>query len=199
MPTIGMTATFETPEFIIGHTGFSATAGTMAGGTVANYRFEYSIDKNDGAGWTTLTTSAYTSATLAVALNALVGINAVLGFKLRLSITTTTTNTTAITSFFVLTTSTTTTQAYQYPLDVNTLSFIGVPSGTDMIVLTAGTTTVLYSVDSGSSFNYIYSGAQTVDIGFIKIGYIPYYIRNLSLTTADTSLPISMTVDRNFI
>ena len=117
MPTVGQTATFETPEYLIGHTGFSSTAGTMAGGTVGNYRFEYSIDKNDGAGWSTMTSSSYTAAQLATAMNALTGISAVNGFKLRIKITTGTTNATAITSFYMLTTSTTTTQAYQYPLE----------------------------------------------------------------------------------
>ena len=199
MPVIGQTATFETPDFIIGHTGFSATAGTMAGGTVGNYRFEYAINKNDGAGWSTMTTASYTSATLATAMNAITGISAINGFKIRLKISTTTTNTTAITSFYMLTTSTTTTQAYQYPLDVNSITFTGIPSGTDMVVLTAGTTTVLYSIDAGSTFVYTYSGAQTVDIGFIKTGYVPYYIRNLSLTTTDSSIPVAMTADRNFI
>ena len=198
MPTIGMTATFETPEYIIGHTGFSATAGTMAGGTVGNYTFGYQIDKNDGAGWSTLT-SGQTAAQLATAMNAITGIDAAKGFKLRIKITTGTANTTAITSFYILTTSTTTTQAYQYALDSNTVTFTGLPAGTDMVVLTAGTTTVLYSIDAASTFSYTYSGAQTVDIGFIQTGYVPFYIRNLSLSTTDSSIPVAMTADRNFI
>lgn len=200
MPTIGMTATFEMPEYIIGHTGFSATAGTMAGGTVGNYRFEYSIDKNDGAGWSAMTASDYTAATLATAMNALTGISAVNGFKLRLKISTTTGNTTAITSFYMLTTSTTTTQAYQYPLDSNTVTFTGLPTGCDVVVLTAGTSTILASVDAGAgtTYTFTYSGAQSVDIGFIKPGYVPYYIRALALTTTDSSIPVSLTSDRNY-
>ena len=199
MPTIGMTATFETPEYIIGHTGFSGTAGTMAGGTVGNYTFGYQIDKNDGAGWSALT-SGSTAAQLATAMNAITGINAALGFKLRIKITTGTTNTTAITSFYILTTSTTTTQAYQYPLDVNTVTFTGLPTGCDAVVLTAGTTTILEQKDAlaGTTYAYTYSGAQTVDVGFIKPGYVPYYIRNLALTTTDASLPVSLTSDRNY-
>jgi len=117
MPTVGMTATFEHPEYLIGHTGFSGTAGTMAGGTVGNYTFEYSINKNDGNGFSAMTTALYTAASLATAMAAITGISAVNGLKLRIKITTGTANVTAITSFFMLTTSTTTTQAYQYPLD----------------------------------------------------------------------------------
>ena len=117
MPTIGMTATFETPIYLIGHTGFANTALVMAGGTAGDYTYEYAIDKNDGSGFSTMTSSAYTAAGLGTALNGLTGIDASLGFKLKLKITTSSTNTTPITSVYVTTTSTTTTQAYQYPLD----------------------------------------------------------------------------------
>lgn len=200
MPTIGQTATFETPEYLIGHTGFSATAGTMAGGTVGNYRFEYSIDKNDGSGWSAMTASSYTAATLATAMSAITGIDASKGWKLRLKITTATTNTTAITSFYILTTSTTTSQAYQYPLDKNTVTFTGLPTGTDIFVLSAGTNVLLAQIDANAatSWGYVYSGAQSVDVGFVKPGYVPYYIRNLSLTTTDSSLPVSLVMDRNY-
>lgn len=200
MPNVNQTATFETPYFIQGHTSFQNSALVMAGGTVGNYRFEYSIDKNDGNGWSTMTSSSFTAAALATALNGLTGINAQLGFKLRLKITTNTANTTAITSVYLLTNSTTTAQDYQYPLDTNTLTLTGLVSGTDIVILTAGTETVLQSVDSnpGTSYVYTYSGAQTVDIGLIKQGYVTLYVRNLSLTTTDSSLPLAQIADRNY-
>jgi hypothetical protein len=200
MPVIGQTATFEMPEYIIGHTGFANSALVMAGGTATNYNYNYAIDKNDGAGWSAMTTANYTATTLGTALSGITGINAALGFKLKLKITTSTTNTTAITSVYVTTTSTTTTQAYQYPLDTNTVTFTGLPMGTDVIVLSAGTNTVLASVDANAStsWTWTYSGAQTVDIGFIKPGYVPYYIRNLALGTTNTSIPVSLTADRNY-
>ena len=200
MPTIGMAATFETPEYIIGHTAFQNSAAVMAGGTVGNYRFEYSIDKNDGNGFSAMTASAYTAALLATALNGLTGIDAALGFKLRLKISTTTGNTTAITSVYLLTSSTTTAQDYQYPLDTNTVTFTGLPTGCDAVVLTAGTSTILEQKDAmaGTSYAYTFSGAQTVDVGFIKPGFVPYYIRNLALTAVDSSIPVSLTADRNY-
>lgn len=200
MPTVGMTATFETPEYIIGHTGFQNSALVMAGGTVGNYRFEYSIDKNDGNGYSSMTASSYTAAALATALNGLTGIDASKGFKLRLKVSTTTGNTTAITSVYLLTSSSTTAQDYQYPLDTNTVTFTGLPTGCDAVVLTAGTSTILDQKDSlgTTSYAYTYSGAQTVDIGFIKPGYVPYYIRNLSLGTTDASIPVSLVADRNY-
>jgi len=200
MPTVGMTATFELPYFVIGHTAFQNSPAIMAGGTATNYTYGFQIDKNDGAGWSTLT-SGSTATTLATALNALTGISASLGFKLRIKITTGTANTTAITSFYLLTSSTTTTQAYQYPLDTNTVTFTGLPTGCDAVVLTAGTTTILDIKDSmaGTTYAYTFSGAQTVDVGFIKTGYVPFYIRNLALTAVDSTIPVSLTADRNYI
>lgn len=201
MPVIGCAAEFEMPGYILGHTGFANTALVMAGGTVANYKFEFAIDKNNGAGWSAWSASSYTAATLGTALSGIVGINASLGFKLRLRITTTTVNTTAITSVYITTTSSTTAQDYQYPLDVNTVSFTGLPIGCDVVVLSAGTDSILDQRDSlvTSSYSYVYSGARTVDVGFIKPGYVPLYIRNLSLTTTDSSIPVSLTKDRNYI
>lgn len=198
MPDVGMTATFEMPEYIIGHTAFQNSAAIMSGGTATNYTYGFQIDKNNGSGWSTLT-SGSTAITLATALNGLTDINALNGFKLRIKITTSTANLSAITSLYLLTSSTTTTQAYQYPLDINTVTFTGPVAGSDMVVLTAGTTSVLFSSDAASTFTYTYSGAQTVDVGFIKAGHVPYYIRNLSLTTTDSSIPVAMTADRNFI
>ena len=197
MPVIGHQAIFETPDFILGHTAFANSALVMAGGTATNYTYQYQIDLNAGAGWSSWSVDK-TATTLGTALNAET-LNAAVGFKLRLKVTTSTTNATAITSVYMTTVSTTTAQDYQYPLDVNTITFAGPPTGCDMVVLTAGTTTVLYSIDAGTTYSYTYSGAQTVDIGFIKQGYVPYYIRGLSLTTTDSSIPVAMTADRNYI
>lgn len=112
MPTIGMSAIFETPYYVIGHTSFANVAATMAGGTIGNYTLEYQIDKNDGSGY-----SAY--ATMSAAnLFAITGISASLGFKMRWRITTAIANTTSITSLYITTVSTTTAQDFQYPLEV---------------------------------------------------------------------------------
>lgn len=200
MPTIGMTATFEMPYFALGHTLFTNSAAIMAGGTATNYNYNYSVDLNNGAGWSTMTTANYTTTTLATALNGLGALDPAKGVKLRIKITTSTTNSTAITSFYIITTSTAVAQGNYYPLDTNTVTFTGLPTGTDIVVLTAGTTTILSSIDANptTSWSYTYSGAQSVDIGFIKPGYVVYYLRNLSLGTSDSSLPITLTADRNY-
>lgn len=200
MPVIGHQVIFETPYYILGHTSFQNSALIMAGGTATNYTYDYSIDKNDGNGYSTMTTSNYSPTTLMTALNGLTGIDASLGFRLKLEITTGTTNATAITSVYMLTNSSTTAQDYQYPLDVNTLTVTGIQSGSDVVIYEAGTETVLASVDAGgTSFVYTYSGADTVDIGVFLMGYIPLYIRNLSITTSDSSVPVAQVVDRAYL
>jgi len=200
MPTIGQSATFEMPFFALGTANFENGVSVMAGGTIANYRFNYEIDINNGSGYSVVS-GDLTAAQMGTALSAYT-INPALGFKLRVKIKTTTTNSTAITNYFIpLLTTSAAIQANYYPLDTNTLSFIGLQVGTDVIILSAGTSTILYSKDSisGTTESYTYSGAQSVDIGFIKQGYVPLYIRNLALTTTDSSLPIAQVVDRNYI
>jgi len=158
MPTVGQTATFEMPEYIIGHTGFANSALVMAGGTATNYTYEYAIDKNDGSGFSALTASSYTATTLGTALNGITGISALNGFKLKIKLTTGTTNATAITSVYMLTTSTTTTQAYQYPLDVvdvtitakDSSTLAAIPNARVRVTTDVGGYTVLEGVTDAS-------------------------------------------------
>ena len=89
------------------------------------------------------------------------------------------------------------------PQGTATLTLQGLPTGTDLVVLAAGTATVLAQVDAyaGTSYPYaysFYSGDTVVDIGFIKTGYVPFYIRNLTLPKGNALLPIALTLDRNF-
>ena len=199
MPVIGQTATFEMPYYAKGHSSFTNSALVMAGGTVGNYRFEYAIDKNDGAGWSELTASAYTAAGLATALNALT-ISPVNGFKLRIKISTTTTNATAITSVYVITGTSAANQENYYPLDTISLALTGLVSGSDIVVLAAGTETERINVNAnaGTTYSYVYESPESIDIGVFKAGYVPFYIRAYSLAATDSSLPIAQVADRNY-
>jgi hypothetical protein len=200
MPVIGMTATFELPYYAIGHTGFQNSALIMGGGTIANYRFEYSIDKNDGNGYSAMSASAYTGALLATALSGLTGIDATKGFKLKIKVSTTTTNATAITSLYILTNSTTTTQAYQYPLDVITLNITGLKAGSDISITNVGTDVELANVDNTTtSYAFSYETPSTIDIAIYKTGYVPYFIRGYVLSSSDSSVPVAQVADRNYI
>lgn len=200
MPTIGMSATFEMPYYALGHTQFANSALVMAGGTATNYNYNFSVDKNDGAGWSAMTTANYTATTLGTALNALGALDGSKGVKLKLKVTTITTNTTAITNMYMTTVSTTTAQGYQYPLDTITLTLNGLVSGSDIVILQAGTETELANVDANpiSSYNFVYEVPQAVDIMVYKRGFIPFGIRNYALSSSNASLPIAQVADRNF-
>ena len=199
MSTVGRTAVFETPNYVIGHTAFANAALIMAGGVAGNYTYRYQIDKNDGLGYSVFT-AGLTAITLGTSLSAQI-LNFTLGFKLRLEIVTSTANTAVITSVYLTTVSSTAAQDVQYPLDATTITFSGLPTGCDIVILTAGTTTILTSVDANpsTSFSYTYAGTPTIDIGFIKTGIVPQYIRGLLLTNSNSSIPVSLTPDRNFI
>lgn len=199
MPVIGHQAIFETPDFVIGHTAFTNSALIMAGGTATNYTYQYQIDKNDGNGYSAWSTDK-TPTTLGTALNGET-IDAVNGFKLKLKITTSTTNATAITSVYIPMTSTTTSQAYQYALDTITLTLTGLVSGSDIVILEAGTSTELVNIDAnaGSTYEYVYETTQNVDIVIHKNGYVYQAIRNYPLSSGDASLPIVQVADRNYI
>lgn len=196
LPLVGNKVVFETPHWVLGHTGFVNAAPVMSGGTVGNYRFYYEIDT--GSGYSAIS-AKLTAAALGTALSA-ISIPST-GFKLRLTIETTTASTAAITFFTFATTSSNSAQTTQlYPLDTNTVTFTGLPTGCDAVVLGAGTNTILDQRDSlgSTSYGYTFSGAQNIDIGFIKPGYIPFYIRNLALTATNSSIPVSLTADRNY-
>lgn len=201
MPTIWMAATFEMSYYALGHTWFQNSALVMAGGTVGNYRFEYAIDKNDGAWFSTMTSSSFTAAWLGTALNGITGIDASKGIKLKLKITTTTTNTTAITSVYVLTNSSTTAQDYEYPLDIVTLTLTWLVTGSDIVIYEAGTTTILAQQEdnSGTTYSYTYELATTVDIWVFLPWYIPFYIRDYNLSSSNSSLPIAQVADRAYL
>lgn len=123
------------------------------------------------------------------------------GFKLKVRVTCMVTETVAMTSLIIFTTTTLAAQqAISYPLDTNTITFTGLPTGCDMVVLSAGTNTILNQQDAvaTTSISYTYSGAHTVDVGFIKPGYKVKYIRSLALGTADSSIPVVLDTDLNY-
>lgn len=84
-----------------------------------------------------------------------------------------------------------------------TMRISGLPAGCDVVVLAAGTTTVMHQVDSNPGtyydYTYPYFAADTVvDIGLIKPGYEVFYVRNLTLPKENTVLPVSLRTDRNY-
>jgi hypothetical protein len=122
------------------------------------------------------------------------------GIKMKWRITTVATNTTAINFMYIFAESTDIGRGYQYPLDSITLTLNGLITGSDIVVLVAGTSIGRSNLDSnvGSVGKYIYETIENVDIGIFKAGYVPYYVRNYALSLLDTSLPVAQVVDRNY-
>jgi hypothetical protein len=73
-------------------------------------------------------------------------------------------------------------------------------TGCDVVILEAGTDTVLSSVDAqaGNDFVYNFAGTFDVDIGVVKPGFVVNYTYGFSLTGSDTNLPINLIADRNY-
>jgi hypothetical protein len=67
-------------------------------------------------------------------------------------------------------------------------------------VLSAGTTTEQVNVDAnaGTTYDYVYQASIAVDIGVFKAGYVPFYVRNYTLSSSNSTLPIAQVVDRNY-
>lgn len=193
--------TWETDWWVLGYTAFTNSAPTITGTNVTyssgarwgNHDIHYAIDTGSGySAWKDLTAANLSAET----------ISASTGFKIKIRATgATAAATNLLTNLRIAMTTTDAAQGNNlYALSVNTVTFTGLPTGCDAFTLTAGTTTLLDQQDAlaGTSYSYTYSGTPTVDVGFIKAGYVPFYIRNLALGASDASIPVSLTVDRNY-
>jgi hypothetical protein len=199
---VGDQVTWEMPFFAIGYTAFTNSAPVITGTNVTystgarwgNHDLEFQVDTGSGYGGTWL---ALTAANLIAQT-----FNSTTGFKLKVRATCAVASATnLITNMRVaLTTTATDQQTKLYPLSINTVTFAGLPTGCDVVVLTAGSSTVLAQADAHplTSYGFVYEGTPTIDVGFIKPGYVPFYIRNLTLGSTDTSIPVALTIDRNY-
>jgi hypothetical protein len=195
MQTVGDQITWTQSYFMLGWTG--CTSFAITGTNVAtNHLVQYDMDKGSGFSGTFKTLSNAN-------LVAETGVSPTTGVKFRFRISCLTANTAnVLTSFAVNGTTTLAIQnAALYPLDTTGLTISGIQPGSDVVVYTAGTTTVLDTGDSvgGTSYTYSYTTSQNVDIGIILSGYRPYYIRNYLLPTVASTLPVSQEVDRSYV
>ena len=194
MPVIGQSATFEMPEYALGHTGFAAVAATMSGGTVTNYAYEYAIDKNNGAGWSTMTAAGYTGVTLGNYLSIETGIDASKGFKLRIKITTIVTNTTAITAFVVSATTSDVAQGYQYPLDTATVALDGLVAGSRVKATKVSDGTVLFNgLESGGAISFQTEYLGAINLEARKASSAPFYQAYVTQVTSISGSTVSAT------
>ena len=123
------------------------------------------------------------------------------GFKMKVRVTTVLTATAAITFLTMRTLSSSASQLQvTYPLDTVTLTLSGLVSGSDIVILNAGTEVERINVDANgsTSYNYVYETTGNVDIKVYKRGYIPFSIMNYALSSSNASLPIAQVADRNY-
>ena len=122
------------------------------------------------------------------------------GFWVKM--TTSTANTTAITSLYFSTKSTDSDRNATYPLDLATIYLYNLVSGSDIVILSAGTTTEIANVDANSGSTYSLEADPSVyanvDVCVYKKNYVPFTLRNLSFTSSGLSLQINQVADRNY-
>lgn len=195
LTVVGQQITMEMPYFALGHTAAANLAPTLTGTNTGNVTVEFQYDKGAGYNGTWLLANQTN-------WNSVGAITPSVGIKVKLRVTCATANAgNLLTQVRFDTVSTLAAQTDNlYPISVNTVTFTGLPAGTDAVVRNAGTETVLSTQEDNplTSFAYTYSGAQSVDVSFYKPGFVPFAIRGLSLTAADSSIPVALTADRNY-
>jgi hypothetical protein len=86
-----------------------------------------------------------------------------------------------------------------------TLTLTDIVSGSDIVILSAGTTTELANYDGGASpvtsydYSYTYAASTFVDICVYKAGHVPFVSRNNLLPASNAPFKVSQTVDRNYV
>ena len=196
LTAVGDQVTWEMPYFAKGHTALANLAPTLTGTNTGNVTYEFQCDEGAGYGGTWLTLNATN-------LNAQGAIDPAIGFKLKVRATCATANAgNLLTQIAIPTVTTSVAQGGNpYPLDQITLILTGLVTGSDIVVRSAGTATILSSVDAnaGTTWAYTYETPQSVDIDVIKPGYVPVpLVRGFTLPSTNASLPVSQLVDRNY-
>lgn len=206
--SIGMTALndeviWEQDYYVLGVTALTNSAPLITGTNVTyssgalwgNHNIYYQLDPGTGVYggvWKNLTAANLSAET----------VSASVGFRLKIRVVCATASTSNLLTYIrILTTSTLIAQRDNlYPLDTTTLTLTGLQSGSDIVVLDAGTETERVNVNSnsGTTYSFVYSTTGNVDIGVFKTGYVPFYIRSYPLTTLAASLPVAQIADRNY-
>jgi len=203
MTVSGQQIVWEMNFYALGYTAFTNTLPTITGtnvtsagnGVWGNHLFEFQINTGSGYGgtWLTLTAANLIAQTITSST----------GFKLKIRATCqSSSSTNSLTNIRIAMTTTSTDQSTNlYPLNQYTLTLTGLVTGSDVVILQAGTTTVINSVDanSGSTYSYTYETLQNVDIKIINPGYLFPPITNYPLASSNVSLPVSQTFDRNYL
>jgi hypothetical protein len=154
---------YETSDYIIGHTGFQNVPlemHTSYSSSITNHNYNYSIDINDGKGFSpfsaTLSASAVTTALSSVI------IDPAKGFKLKLRVTTPTNNQYAnIRRIVARTTSTLDAQRLKYP---NPIIVCSININSDASFLAGGAGKFAMYLDTMVGFDYPTNATPLIDL-----------------------------------
>jgi hypothetical protein len=199
MPNSGQNATFETPYYVLGHTGFRDLPLIMAGGTGSAFRFAYQLDKGSGTYGSLI--SELTTTGLGTSLSNQGYIDPTVGFKMKLNVKANTGNGVPITSMYLSTFTSTGAQASGvYPLDVASLTFSPLKTGSEVrcyVGTTPESAIEIGGVESSStSFSFTHSyGGQTGYAQIMALGYVPIELP-IVYSSSDVSIPVQQAVDR---
>lgn len=82
------------------------------------------------------------------------------------------------------------------------LNLTGLVTGSDIVVLAAGTSTILQQIDAYSgtawAWNYDPDAVTAVDVCIYNPGYVPFSVRNLTTGVGGASIPVQQLIDRNY-
>ena len=195
MPTISDVLVIETPYYILGHTAFANSAATLTGVNTGNFTYEFAIDLNTGAGFSSYQT--LNGANLSAET-----ISPSVGFKMRLRITTTATSTTnAMTYVRINTVTTAVAQDNLYPLDLATVTLTGYVVGTRIQLYNVTDSVELYNdVPAGATLELLssYTSDKTYRVrAMYQIGVTAYEFVEFTETFTEDGLTrsISQTLD----
>lgn len=195
LTVVGDEVTWEMPYFAKGHTSLANVAPTPTGTNTGNLTYEFQYDFGSGYNGSWLTLNATNQ-------NGAGSITPATGFKLKVRARCATANAgNLLTQIAIPTVSNSTDQNQTYPLDTVTLSLTGLVSGSDIVILAAGTETVRVQVDAhgSTSYDYVYETPENIDICVYQSGQIPFFIRNYALPSSDASLPCAQVADVSYL
>lgn len=83
---------------------------------------------------------------------------------------------------------------------VTSITLTGLKTGSDIVILQAGTSNEYLNIDQNPTTSYQYNTLKSgnIDIGVFKQGYVPFYIRNYTIPDTPMTLPVVQVSDRNY-
>jgi hypothetical protein len=89
---------------------------------------------------------------------------------------------------------------YYPPVNVD-FKLTNLVPGSEIGIFSSGSMTEIYHVESSGStatYNYDWTGDQSIYVNIHSVNYVPITIQNLTLGNTDQTIPVSQQYDRNY-